>query len=88
MRQVYIAGEHTFVDYSGKKPCIVDRDTGEVIEAASNYTYVEATRTQQSPEWIRSHTNAVEYFGSVTRAFTPDQLKSGVTKACRYEPTI
>ncbi|HXH98433.1 MAG TPA: IS21 family transposase [Gaiellaceae bacterium] len=96
MRQVYIAGEHTFVDYSGKKPCIVDRDTGEVTEVelfvavlgASNYTYAEATRTQQSPEWIRSHTNAVEYFGGVTRAFTPDQLKSGVTKSCWYEPTI
>lgn len=71
MRQVHIAGEHTFVDYSGKKPCIVNRQTGEVIEVelfvavlgASNYTYAEATRTQQSPERIRSHINAVEYFG-------------------------
>jgi transposase len=96
MRQVYVAGEYTFVDYSGKKPHIVDRKTGEVIEVelfvavlgASNYTYAEATRTQQSPEWIRSHVNTVEYFGGVSRAFTPDQLKSGVSKACRYEPTI
>jgi hypothetical protein len=28
------------------------------------------------------------YFGGVPRALVPDQLKSGVTKACRYEPGI
>jgi transposase len=32
MRQVHHAGEKTFVDYSGKKPCIWDARTGERIE--------------------------------------------------------
>ena len=32
MRQIHVAGEKTFVDYSGKTPCICDPKTGERIE--------------------------------------------------------
>lgn len=32
--------------------------------------------------------HAFEFFGGVTGATVPDQLKSGVTRACRYEPEI
>lgn len=94
MRQTHKAGDKAFVDYSGKKPCVVDNQTGEVqpvelfvgVLGASNYTFVEATETQRSPDWIASHVRMLEYFGGVPRALVPDQLKSGVTKACRYEP--
>jgi len=96
MRQVHRAGEKLFVDYSGKKPHIIDPATGEIIEVelfvaalgASSYTYAEATRTQQSADFIASHTRAVEFFGGVTELTICDQLKSGVTAACRYEPTL
>lgn len=96
MRQVHRAGEKLFVDYSGKKPTIVDPKTGERTEVelfvavlgASNYTYAEATRTQQVHDWIGAHARAFEFFGGVPRDVVPDQLKSGVTKACRYEPKI
>ena len=96
MRQPHRAGEKMFSDYSGKKPSIIDRETGEVqqvelfvaVLGASNKTYAEATRTQKSPDWIASHIRAFEYFGGVARVLVPDQLKSGVTKACRYEPEI
>ncbi|HLW95720.1 MAG TPA: IS21 family transposase [Solirubrobacteraceae bacterium] len=94
MRQVHTAGDKAFVDYSGKKPRIVDASTGEVIEVelfvaalgASNLTYAEATHTQRGADWIASHVRALEYFGGVPRALVPDQLKSGVTRACLYEP--
>jgi transposase len=94
MRQVHRAGEKLFVDYAGKKPCIVDRNTGEVVEVelfvavlgASNYTFVEATLTQKSRDWIASHVRAFEFFGGVTSAVVPDQLKTGVSASCRYEP--
>jgi len=94
MRQVHRAGEKGFVDYSGKKPTIIDRETGEEREAelfvcvlgASNFTYAEATESQKSACWIASHQNAFEYFGGVPEAAVPDQLKSGVIEACRYEP--
>ena len=94
MRQVHRAGEKLFVDYSGTKPSIVDPHTGEVREVelfvavlgASSYTYAEATLTQSSRDWIRSHENAFAFFGGTTELVVPDQLKSGVTKPCRYEP--
>src|SRR5207245_4755867 len=69
---------------------------GEVREAelfvaalgASNYTYAEATWSQRSPEWIGSHVRALEYIGGVPGAVVPDQLRSGVSAPCRYEPGI
>jgi len=96
MRQVHHGGDKLFVDYSGKKPCIVDPRTGEVTEVelfvavlgASSFTYAEATRTQRVPDWISSHVRALEAIGGVPRALVPDQLKSGVSVSCRYEPGI
>ena len=96
MRQVHLAGDKLFVDYSGKKPSIVDVETGERIEVelfvavlgASNYTYAEVTRSQTVPDWVMSHVRALEYFHGVPAAIVPDQLKSGVTKPCRYEPGV
>jgi transposase len=90
MRQVHLGGEKCFVDYAGKKPSIIDAATGEVIEVelfvavlgASNYTYADATRTQQVPDWLASHQRAFHYFGGVTAAVVPDQLKSGVVVPC------
>lgn len=96
MRLVHYAGEKMFVDYSGDKPCVINRDTGEVREVelfvavlgASNYTFAEATETQSSRDWIRSHEHAFAFFGGVASAVVPDQLKSGVTVPCRYEPGV
>ncbi len=96
MRQTHRAGEKTFVDYSGKKPHYVELTTGEYIEAelfvavlgASNYTFAEATATQQVPDFIGSHVRAYGYFQGVTTITVPDQLKSAVARSCRYEPGI
>jgi transposase len=96
MRQVHRAGEKMFVDYAGKKPSIVHFHSGEreevelfvAVLGASSFTYAEATRTQRSQDFIASHTRAVEYFGGVAEVTVPDQLKSGVTRACRYEPGL
>ncbi len=96
MVQVHRAGEKLFVDYAGKKPHLTDPTTGEVREVelfvavlgASNLTYAEATETQQIADWIASHVRTFEYLGGVTGAVVPDQLKTGVTRACRYEPEI
>jgi len=96
MRHVHHAGEKLFVDYAGTKPRIIEPTTGEVIEVelfvavlgASNYTYAEATRTQQVPDWIASHQRAFQFFGGVSQVIVPDQLKSGVVVPCRYEPGV
>jgi transposase len=96
MRQTHRAGEKMFVDYSGKKPFYFDPSTGEKVEAelfvavlgASNCTYVEATETQKVPDFVGAHVRAYAYFVGVTEITVPDQLKSGVMRACRYEPGI
>src|SRR5580704_16107174 len=73
MRQMHHGGDKLFVDYSGKKPQIVDPKTGEVTEVelfiaalgASSFTYAEATLTQQVPDWIDSHVHTLEAIGGV-----------------------
>src|ERR1700747_2160513 len=60
LRQVHVAGEKLFVDYSGHTMEVVDGLTGEVrstqifvaVLGASNYTYAEASLTQSLPDWI------------------------------------
>lgn len=96
MRQTHKAGDKAFVDYAGQTVDIIDPDTGEIrtaqifvgILGASNYTYAEATWSQQLPDWIASHRRMFEFFGGVPALVVPDNLKSGITKACRYEPDV
>jgi len=96
MRQVHRAGEKAFVDYSGKKPVIVDPETGEVTDVelfvmvlgASNYTFAEATRTQRLRDFIDSHVRAFDYFVCVPEIVVPDQLRSAVSGPHRYDPEI
>jgi len=96
MRQTHRAGEKLFVDYAGQTMAVVDRITGEVRQAqifvavlgASNYTFAEATWTQGLSDWIGSHVRAFEFFGGVPEVVIPDNLKSGVHRACRYEPDL
>lgn len=96
LRQDYRAGEKLFVDYAGQTMEIIDRSTGEVkyaqifvaVMGASNYTYAEASWSQSLPDWINSHVNALQFFGGVPEVLIPDNLKSGVSKACYYEPDI
>lgn len=96
MRQAHVAGERTFTDFSGKRPGLVDRATGEVrkvelfvaVLGASSMTFAEACESQDLPSWQRAHVHMSEYFGGVTAIWTPDNLKSAVTSACRYEPTL
>jgi transposase len=96
MRQTHIAGEKMFVDYAGTKVQVIDGITGEVLAAelfvavlgASSLTYAEATWTQSLPDWIGAHKRALRYFGGVTAMIVSDNLKSGITKACFYEPNV
>ena len=96
MRVIHRAGEKLFVDYSGKKPHLVDPTTGEwrevelfvAVLGASSFTYVEASESQRVADFIASHGRAFEYLGGVPGALVPDQLKSAVTLPGRYEPGV
>jgi len=95
MRQDHRGGEKLFVDY-GEGLNLVAPKSGEPISTqlfvavwgASNYTYAEATLTQQLPDWIGSHVRAFSYFGCQPKIVVPDCLKGAVTRACLYEPEL
>jgi transposase len=96
MRQNHVAGERMFVDYAGTTLEVIDPSTGEVRTAqlfvavlgASSYTYAEATWTQGLADWIGSHTRSFDFFRGVPAMVVSDNLRSGVTKACFYEPAV
>ncbi len=95
MRQTHKAGEKLFVDYCDGLS-IVDRESGEKILTqlfvgvwgASNYTYAEASLRQDKESWLMAHVRALEYSQAVPRIVVPDNLKSGINHACKYEPEI
>jgi transposase len=96
MRQVHVAGEKTFVDYAGATIDIFNAETGAVHACqlfvaalgASSYTYAEATLTQSLADWIGAHVRAFAFFGGAPDMVVSDNLKSGITKACFYEPAV
>ena len=96
LRQNHRAGEKMFVDYAGQTVELVDPKTGEMrqtsifvaVLGASNYTYAEATESQNLQSWIGAHVRAVEFFGGTTRVVIPDNTRTAVSQACFYEPQI
>jgi transposase len=96
LHQEYRAAEKLFVDYAGQTMEITDPETGEIHPVqifvatlgASNYTFTEATLSQDLPSWIQSHVHAFEFFQGVTEILTPDNLRDAVTRSCRYEPDL
>ena len=96
MRQTHRAGERAFIDYSGKKPCLVNAETGEVIDVelfvmvlgASNYTFADVTRSQRVADFTASIVRGLEFFGGVPEVLVPDQLRSAVRGPDRYDPDI
>jgi transposase len=96
MRQSYVAGERVFVDYSGDKVALYD-ESGNItsyaeifvgVLGASGYIYLEATMNQKLANFCMSHVRMFEHFGGVPALVVPDNLRSGVKKSHRYDPTI
>ena len=88
MKQVHVAGEKVFVDYSGLTIPIVNQTTGEITQSqifvavlgSSGYTFVHATYSQKQRDFILSHTLAYQFFEGVPKIVVPDNLKSAVIK--------
>lgn len=96
LRHDHKAGEKTFVDWAGDTVPIHDRQTGETTAAsifvavlgASTYTFARAALSQDLANWIDCHVRAFEFFQGVTKLLVPDNPRTGVTRACRYEPDL
>src|SRR6185312_2934869 len=96
MRQTHLAGEKLFVDYAGDTVPVFDAGSGEerpahvfvAVLGASNYTYAEARWSEGLADWIGAHVNALRFLGGAPKLLVCDNLRAGVTAACRYEPGI
>lgn len=96
LRQHHKAGEKMFVDYAGQTVPIRDPQNGTIRQAqifvavlgASNYTYAQASEDQSLSSWINCHIRAFEFFKGVAKATVCDNLRSGVSNPCRYEPDL
>ncbi len=96
LRQEYKAGERMFVDWAGLTIPWIDAASTQprpaylfvAVLGASNYTFVEAFENTQLPAWIEAHVDAWEFFGGVARLTIPDNPKTAVLHACRYEPEL
>ena len=89
-------GEKLFVDFAGQKMAYVDSSTGENIACHiliatlpySDYGFAIAVPSQSIENFIYALNSSLLYFGGTPRVLVPDNLKSAVTKADRYEPTL
>jgi len=97
LRQAYNPGEYLLVDYAGMTVPIWSSDGLNVLyEAqlfvgvlgASGLIFCEATASQKMEHFIGSHVRSFEFFGGLPLIVIPDNLKSGVKKADRYEPEL
>jgi transposase len=96
LRQTHPAGERMFVDWAGMTVPLWDAHTGQsrpahvfvAVLGASNYTFAEAFENMRLPAWIEAHIHAWEFYGGVTRLTVPDNAKTGVSYACRYDPEL
>ena len=89
-------GDKMYIDFTGSKLSIVDPVTGEIKEVEvfvsvlgySGLTYVKAVESQKKEDFLPCIVGALEYYGGVPKVLVPDNLKSGVDKASKYEPDI
>jgi transposase len=96
MLQAHKAGEKLFVDWAGQTLGVADPKTGEVRQAhvfvaamgASQYVFAKVYESEQLKSWLGGHVDAFEFFGALPEVVVPDNLKTGVERACRYEPAL
>lgn len=96
MKMEHKAGDKMFVDFTGEKLKIVDKESGEIQEVevfvailgCSQLTYVTAVPTQQKEDFIAACEKALHFFGGAPQAIVPDNLKSAVKRANRYEALL
>ena len=96
LRQTYRAGEKLFVDWAGQTIPLVDPQTGQIrqvslfvaVLGASDYIFAEAFENHQLPCWIEGHVHTWEFLDGVATITVPDNEKTGITRACRYEPEL
>lgn len=85
-----------FIDFAGKKLSYIDRKSGEQIECQvfvaclpySDYGFAIAVPSQKICDFIYALDCCLQFLGGVPGLIVPDNLKSAIIKANKYEPEI
>ena len=96
MKMTHKAGDKLFVDFTGEKLHLVDNITGEITDVevfvailgCSQLTFVMAVLSQRKEDFILGCERALHFYGGVPLAIVPDNLRSAVTKASKYEAQL
>jgi len=91
MRQVRRAGEKLYIDFAGPTLALSDGTRAQVFVSAmgaSSYTFACATADQSMRSWLRSMARALTFYGGCPQLIVPDNPRSLVAIACRYEPKL
>ena len=90
MRQQHLPGDTVFVDFGGLTVPVGDRKAQIFVAAlgASQYTFAKAVWSQSIEDWIECHSAMVEFYGGCPKLIVPDNLRSAVTRSCRYDPQM
>lgn len=89
-------GEKLFIDFAGKQLSYIDRETGEIIKCQtfaasmpySDYGFAFVVRSQCVEDFIYALEQCLISLGGVPKVLVPDNLKSAVIKANKYEPEL
>jgi transposase len=96
VRVIHKAGDKLFIDFTGEKLHLVDKTTGELrdvevfvaILGCSQLTFVMAVASQKKEDFMMACEQALHFYGGVPAVIVPDNLKSAVHKASRYEAEL
>ena len=96
LRNTYKAGEILMIDFAGDKLSYIDTQSGERIHVEvfvgtmpySGLTFAIAVPSQKVEDFVYALRMCLEALGGVPRIVIPDNLKSAVVKADRWNPTL
>lgn len=96
MRLEHLAADKLFVDFAGKQMHYINRETGVVVACQifvaslpfSDYCFVMAVRSQRVDDFLYALECCLRELGGAPAVLVPDNLKSAVIKANRFEPEI
>lgn len=84
------------VDFAGDSLTYVDKNSGEVIKCpvfvavlpCSGYSFAVALPNASQPYVIKALNLCLQYFGGAPQSLKCDNMKTAVSKSCRYEPVF
>ena len=96
MKLEHLAADKLFIDFAGKPLHYINRLTGELIPCQvfvatlpfSDYSFAIAVPSQCIADFLYALRCCINELGGTPAVLVPDNLKSAITKADRYEPEI